>query len=57
MKRFIAFWLKGTNYCNVPFQSMNLVENVIFLYRDGIVVGQFDMGFVDLWYVTEEKPS
>ena len=57
MRRFLAFWQRGANYCNIPFHEMEISENVIFLYRDGKLVGQFDMGFVDLWYVTEEKTS
>lgn len=56
MRRFLAFWQRGVNYCNITFHEMEISENVIFLYRDGKLVGQFDMGFVDLWYVTEEKP-
>lgn len=56
MRRFLAFWQRGAVYCNIPFSTMEVAENVIFLYRDGALIGQFDMGFVDLWYVTEEKP-
>ena len=54
MKRLVAFWSGGTNYCNIPFDHMEIVENVIFLYRDTLIA-QIDMGFVDLWYVTEAQ--
>ena len=52
--RLIAFWNKGTSMCNIPFDHMAIEESVIFLYRGSDMVGQFDMGFVELWYITEQ---
>lgn len=55
MMRLVAFWNKGSSMCNVAFDHMSVEESVIFLYRGKDLVAQFDMGFVDLWYVSEEK--
>lgn len=55
--KFIAVWHVDTrtSYCNVEHTRRELVGNVIRLYDGDMFVGQFDLGFVDIAYVTEAK--
>ena len=57
--RFIAFWDKGKQHVNLKIDGYTVEECIVKLMRvkDGknVVMGFFDMGFLDAWYVTEEK--
>lgn len=56
MKRFIAYWRRGAEHCNIVCTKIDVQDGIIFLWFDGDLIGQFDCGFVDAWYISEEKP-
>lgn len=54
MRRFIAQW-ENDGHCNVIIDRYDVVEDVIFLYRGGEMVGMFSFGSVYRWWVSEEN--
>lgn len=53
MKRLVVKWRDG--HCNLPITHIRREECVIEAYRDDEFVGMFDLGAVDMLYVTEVK--
>lgn len=54
--KFVAVWRLDSKkcYCNIECTRYEIQEDVIIRLFDGdLFVGQFDLGFVDLCYVTE----
>ena len=48
--------VRGRNwYCNLSFDEKVDDENTVRVYRDGNLVGFFDLGAVDVLYITETK--
>lgn len=54
MKRFCAQWEKD-GYCNIPIDRLEVVEDVVFLYRGGDLVGMFSFGSLYRWWISEEQ--
>lgn len=52
--RFIAYWRRGAGHVNIPIDSYDVADSIIFIYSAGRQVGLFDMGFLDAWYVSEQ---
>jgi hypothetical protein len=57
--RFIAYWDRGKQHANFPVDDFIVEDGIVKLLKQKkdipVVVGFFDMGFLDAWYVTEEK--
>ena len=57
--RFIAYWDRGKQHANIPVDGFVVDEGIVKLTKnkDGepLIMGFFDLGFLDAWYVTEEK--
>lgn len=57
MKRykFIAVWRvdSKTCWCNIEHTRSEMLGDVIRLWDGDLFVGQFDLGFVDIVYLTE----
>lgn len=57
--RFIAYWDRGKQHANIPIDDFIVEEGIVKLMKERkgmpVVMGFFDMGFLDAWYVTEEK--
>lgn len=57
--RFIAYWDRGKQHANIPIDGYS-VENECIVkltqQKEGspVIMGFFDLGFLDAWYVTEE---
>jgi hypothetical protein len=55
--KFIAYWDRGKQHANITIDGYTVDEGIVKLERkeDGrpMVVGFFDLGFLDAWYVTE----
>lgn len=53
MKRIIV---KGKDWhCNIPVTDVVRDGNVVFAYSNGDFVGMFDLGSVDIIWVSEEQ--
>lgn len=52
MDRFIAYWHIDHEHCNVPVTEVVVTDDLVILKRDDKIIGQFDRGFVDGWYIT-----
>ncbi len=42
-------------YCNLPVTEIKREEDLIFAYRDGQLIGVFDIGAVAALWVSEEN--
>lgn len=55
MKRLFVKWRDG--YCNIPVTTIAKEESIIYAFRDAEFVGMFDLGAVELLYVSEKEAS
>lgn len=55
MKRLFVKWRDG--YCNIPVTTITKEESIIYAFRDAVFVGMFDLGAVELLYVSEKEAS
>lgn len=53
MKRLICKWKNG--YCNIPVDRAERIGDVVFAYRSGDFVGMFDLGSVELLYISDKE--
>ena len=57
--RFIAYWDRGKQHANIPIDDYSVDNGIVMLTRvkqgAPVVMGFFDLGFLDAWYVTEER--
>ena len=51
--RFIAYWDRCKQHANIPIDSYALSGALVELYRNEELVGVFDMGVLDIWYVSK----
>ena len=51
--RFIAYWDRCKQHANIPIDGYSINESVVELYRAEELVGMFDTGAVDIWYVSK----
>lgn len=52
--RFIAYWDRCKQHANIPIDGYAVVDSdVVELYRNEELVGVFDMGVLDIWYVSK----
>ena len=56
-KRFVAVWEIGGSlkYCNLDITRFEVDDEkrVVRVYDMDMMTGQFDLGFIELFYVTE----
>lgn len=57
MKIFTAIWDRGNREETILCTKVKTEENVIFLYCENNLVGQFDMGALDHWFVRNDHES
>ena len=50
--RFIAYWDREKQHCNIPIESYEVSDSVVELYRKDNLIGMFDMGVLDIWYIS-----
>lgn len=53
MKRLIVKWRDG--YCNLPVSQITREDAVVYAFRDAEFVGMFDLGAVELLYVSDRE--
>lgn len=55
--RFIAYWDRGKQHANIKIDGYSVDNGIVQLLSDTppVVKGFFDLGFLDAWYVTEER--
>ena len=51
MKRLIVKWRDG--HCNIPVTHIQRVGDVVEAYRGDDFIGMFDLGSVDMLYISE----
>lgn len=51
--RFIAYWDRCKQHANIPIDEYAMNNGVLELYRDTALVGMFDVGAVDIWYISK----
>ena len=54
MKIFHAVWNGGRKQETLLCTRVKVEENIVFLYVENEIVGQFDMGCLDIWYVKKD---
>ncbi len=52
MKHLIVKW--STGYCNLAVTEARKDGNLVWAYLDGAFIGMFDLGAVDILYVSQE---
>lgn len=53
MKHLIVKWNDG--YCNLPVTSIQKDGAIVYAFRDAEFVGMFDLGAVELLYVSDRE--
>ena len=53
MSRLIVRWRDG--YCNIPITHLVWEENIVWAFNEDEKVGFFDLGAVDVLYVSEQE--
>lgn len=56
MKKLVVYLnVKDNEYVNLPVTKIEKTENVVFAYRDGEFIGMFDLGALEILYVSDYK--
>ena len=55
-KQFVCWW-RGADkmqYVVLPCTRHEVNENIVEVYDMDMMIGAFDMGFIELWYVRDD---
>lgn len=52
MKRLVVKW--GTGFCNLAVTDIKKDGDIVWAYINGEFIGMFDLGAVDILYVSQE---
>lgn len=53
MKRLVVKWREG--FCNLPLSNIKRVEDVIEVYHNNEFIGMFDLGAIEMFYISDAK--
>lgn len=55
--RFIAYWDRCKQHANIPIDGYAINNSIVELYRNEELVGMFDAGAVDIWYISKGETA
>lgn len=53
MKRLVVKWRGG--FCNLPITHIKRIEDVIEVYQNDEFIGMFDLGAIEMFYISDAK--